>query len=78
MSPACPERHGDIGAYIIGALDLVTRADVQQHLAACPACRAEYHDLLPVRHWLSRLPRWAIASSGCGGCGSAVQIPPVL
>jgi len=55
MSPACPERHGDIGAYIVGALDLGTRADVRQHLAACTACRTEYEDLLPVRDWLSRL-----------------------
>jgi hypothetical protein len=76
MSQACPERHGDIGAYIIGALDLVTRADVQQHLADCSACRTEYLDLLPVRRWLSRLPRKAIVS---GGRGSTVQtwIPPV-
>jgi len=55
MSHACPERHGDIGAYIVGALDLGTRADVRQHLAACTACRTEYEDLLPVRDWLSRL-----------------------
>ena len=76
MSPACPERHGDIGAYIVGALDLGTRADVQQHLAACPACRAEYEDLLPVRHWLSRLTGKAASPGGCGGTVQAT-IPPV-
>jgi anti-sigma factor RsiW len=55
MSQACPDRHGDIGAYIVGALDCGTKTDVRRHLAACPDCRAEYEDLLPVRHWLGRL-----------------------
>jgi hypothetical protein len=56
MDQACPERYGDIGAYIVGALDLGAWADVRQHLTTCTACRAEYENLLPVREWLSRLP----------------------
>ncbi len=55
MSQACPERHGDIGAYIGGALDRNAGADVRRHLSTCSGCRAEYEDLLPVREWLALL-----------------------
>lgn len=55
MSQACPERHGDIGAYIAGALDRDAEADVRWHLTMCSGCRAEYEDLLPVREWLGLL-----------------------
>lgn len=55
MSWSCAEWRGDIGAYIIGALDGRARARVSRHLAACAGCRAEYDDLVPVRAWLGRL-----------------------
>jgi hypothetical protein len=55
MSQACPERLGDIGAYIVGALDRNAGADVRGHLSMCSGCRAEYQDLLPVREWLGGL-----------------------
>ena len=55
MSCSCAEWRGDIGAYIIGALDGRARARVSRHLAACAGCRAEYDDLIPVRDWLDRL-----------------------
>ena len=61
MSCSCAEWRGDIGAYIIGALDGRARARVGRHLAACPGCRAEYDDLVPVRAWLGRM---ALAESG--------------
>lgn len=55
MSHSCAEWRGDIGAYIVGGLDGPARARVSRHLAACPGCRADYDDLVPVRAWLSRL-----------------------
>jgi anti-sigma factor RsiW len=55
MSQACARWRGDIGAYIVDALDRAGRARVMRHLEACAACRADYEDLLPVRYWLSRL-----------------------
>jgi hypothetical protein len=55
MSYSCAEWRGEIGAYIVGALDARARTRVRRHLAACAGCRAEYDDLVPVRAWLGRL-----------------------
>ena len=54
MSGACSEWRGDIGAYIVGALEGGAAARVRRHLRSCTACRSEYEDLLPVRDWLTR------------------------
>jgi anti-sigma factor RsiW len=54
MSRACAVWRGDIGAYIVGALSPQAGARVRRHLEACPACRADYQDLVPVRDWLDR------------------------
>jgi hypothetical protein len=55
MSHSCAEWRGDVGAYIIGALNGRERALVSRHLAACAGCRADYDDLVPVRAWLGQL-----------------------
>jgi hypothetical protein len=55
MSHSCAEWRGDIGAYIVGALDGPAHARVSRHLVACPGCRADYDELVPVRAWLGRL-----------------------
>ncbi len=55
MSQACARWRGDIGAYIVGALDSGASADVRRHLRACADCRSEYEDLLPVRDWLTKI-----------------------
>jgi predicted anti-sigma-YlaC factor YlaD len=65
MSQACAEWRGDLGAYVIGALDREERAAMRRHLAACPACRADYADLLPVRDWLARTKRHLAACRAC-------------
>jgi Putative zinc-finger len=57
MSQACARWRGDIGAYIVDALDRDGRDGVRRHIRACAACRAEFEDLLVVRDWLSRLAR---------------------
>jgi anti-sigma factor RsiW len=55
MSLACAQWRGDIGAYIVGALDRSARDRVIRHVAACPGCRADYDELVPVRGWLGLL-----------------------
>ena len=55
MTQACAMWRGDIGAYIVGALDDEASARVRRHLRACRACRDDYHDLAPVRDWLGWL-----------------------
>jgi Putative zinc-finger len=55
MSHACAQWRGDIGAYIVGALDSSARDRVIRHVAACAACRADYDELVPVRDWLGLL-----------------------
>jgi Putative zinc-finger len=55
MGQACARWRGEIGAYIVGALDAGAAAAVRRHLRTCPTCRAAYEDLIPVRDWLTRL-----------------------
>jgi anti-sigma factor RsiW len=55
MSQACAEWHGDIGAYVVGALSPAEASPMLRHLRGCHGCRADYQDLVPVRDWLGRL-----------------------
>ena len=60
MSQSCAIWRGDIGAYIVGALDLDACARVRRHLRVCDSCRADYRDLAPVRDWLG----WLVPEGG--------------
>jgi hypothetical protein len=55
MSRSCPQWRGDIGACIVGALQAREFDRLNRHLTACPGCRADYNDLLPVGDWLAML-----------------------
>ena len=55
MSQSCAGWRGDIGAYLIGALDDGARAQVIRHLETCRGCRMDYDELVPVRGLLSQL-----------------------
>jgi hypothetical protein len=70
VSLACVSWRGDIGAYIVGALSPQASARVRRHLETCPACRADYQDLVPVRDWLDRAAPLDGPADG--------QIPPPL
>ena len=48
MGQACPRWRGDIAACLVGALDAQACAAVRRHLGTCPACQAEYENLVPV------------------------------
>jgi anti-sigma factor RsiW len=52
---ACPGWRGDLAACLLGALDPQACAAVWRHLGTCPACKAEYEDLVPVVSWLALL-----------------------
>ena len=54
MGQNCARWRGDLGAYILGALDEEERVAMRGHVADCAACRADYEYLLPVRGWLTR------------------------
>jgi anti-sigma factor RsiW len=55
MSQSCAGWRGDMGAYLVGALDGDARARLIRHLETCPGCRMDYDDLVPVRGLLSQL-----------------------
>jgi anti-sigma factor RsiW len=59
---ACPAWRGDLAAYLVGALDPQPSAAVRRHLGACPACEAEFEDLVPVVSRLALLARPVRAS----------------
>ena len=65
MSHGCAEWRSDLGVYVIGALEEDERAAMRRHLAACPGCRADYDDFLPVRDWLTRTKRHLAACRDC-------------
>jgi len=48
LAQACPAWRGDLAAYLVGALDPQPSAAMRRHLSACPACEAEFADLVPV------------------------------
>ena len=55
MSQSCAGWRGDIGAYLVGALDDGAHARVIRHLETCRGCRTDYDELVPVRGLLSQL-----------------------
>jgi len=55
MSHSCAQWRGEIGAYIVGALDDAASERVTRHLAVCTGCRADYDELIPVRDSLDVL-----------------------
>jgi hypothetical protein len=55
MSLSCTEATQALGTYLVGALDPRERADVEAHLAHCPACRDELAGLAALPGLMSRL-----------------------
>jgi hypothetical protein len=55
MSASCTQWRGDIGAYVVGALDDHANGRVTRHLANCRGCRADYDELVQVRDCLNRV-----------------------
>ena len=55
MTLSCTDARLSLGSYVLGALEHRERADVEAHLAGCPACRDELADLAPLPGLLGRL-----------------------
>jgi anti-sigma factor RsiW len=66
----CAQARNDLGEYVLGALGPAERAQVDQHLAACPRCRQELAGLAGLPGLLRRAPpdvalqAWADDTSG--------------
>lgn len=75
MSHGCVQWRGDLAAYVIGALEGDERAAMRRHLAACPACRADYEDFLPVRDWLVQTKRHLAACRKCRAAYRELLLP---
>jgi hypothetical protein len=54
--PACRELRQLLGVYVVGAIDPAERAQVDEHLGACSACRDELAGLAGLPAMLSRVP----------------------
>jgi anti-sigma factor RsiW len=65
MSRGCDGWRDEVSVYVIGVLDSDERTAMRLHLATCPACRAEYEYLLPVRDWLAETKRHLAACPVC-------------
>jgi hypothetical protein len=74
MSRSCAAWRGEIGTEVVGALDPQTSRQLARHLASCADCRAEYDELLPVRHWLGMLSS-ADASAAAAGTPAGAAAP---
>jgi hypothetical protein len=55
MTLSCHDATVALGAYLVGALDPRERADLDRHLATCPACRDELAALASLPGLMSRL-----------------------
>jgi hypothetical protein len=53
---SCREIRHSLGVYVLGAIDPAERAQVDEHLAACPDCREELASLAGLPALLRRVP----------------------
>lgn len=65
MSHGCAAWCGDLGAYVLGALEGEERAAMRRHLAACAGCHADLEDLLRVGDWLASAKRHLATCQAC-------------
>jgi anti-sigma factor RsiW len=66
LAQACPAWRGDLAAYLVGALDPQPSDAMRRHLSACPACEAEFEDLVPVVSRLALLAAVDVARPAAG------------
>ncbi len=77
-----PELHHLSGAYAVDALDETERAQFEQHLAGCAACRAEVSELAEAAQTLGALsettPPPRLRESVLSGIQQVRPLPPVI
>src|SRR5215472_8095470 len=54
--PSCSVSRQALGVYVLGAIDPAERAQVDEHLATCPACREELASLAGLPAMLRKVP----------------------
>jgi Putative zinc-finger len=69
--PACRDVRQLLGVYVVGAIDPAERAEVDEHLTGCQACRDELASLAGLPAMLSRVPAADVAKMG----GSVTSLP---
>jgi len=52
----CAEIHPNLAAFVLGGLEPEEAAEVQRHLAFCPSCQEELHELQKVNRALQSAP----------------------
>lgn len=65
MGQDCPSWRGDLGAYLLGALDGQECAAMREHLVGCAECHDDYEYLLPVRDWLASTRQHLASCRAC-------------
>lgn len=66
MTGGCAELRHDLGVYVLGAIDPPRRAEVDTHLAVCPACRDELAGLAGLPALLSRVSEEQLGDAAVG------------
>jgi len=75
-SPTCREMRILLGVYVLGAIDPAERAQVDEHLGECAACRDELVGLAGLPAMLSRVPEDDVARLGANVVGLPEQAEP--
>jgi anti-sigma factor RsiW len=74
--PACRDMRLLLGVYVVGAIDPAERAQVDEHLSECPACRDELALLAGLPAMLSHVPEADVARLGANVVSLPEQSEP--
>ncbi|BCK70918.1 hypothetical protein Srufu_048710 [Streptomyces libani subsp. rufus] len=85
IPPTQPDRHSDVGAYVLGVLDAADADRFERHLVGCDRCAAELEELMALTPVLAEFkqsapPRRRSRPSPAAGCWtgcSTRSTPPV-
>jgi hypothetical protein len=73
----CAQCRNELGVYVLGAIEPAERAQVDQHLAACPWCREELAGLAGLPGLLRRVPPDVALRAWADDSGGPVPGPPL-
>lgn len=79
MTASCREIRQSLGVYVLGAIDPAERAQVEEHLGTCPACREELASLAGLPAMLRKVPlAEAERLAGAGADDGFDEVPSEL
>ncbi len=73
----CAQARLELGVYLLGAIEPAQRSWVEDHLAGCPACRAELAGLAGLPALLRRVPAGVAMQLELDATGSLAPEPPL-